>query len=54
MREGFWAMQSFDAIIVGGGHNGLTLAAYLQRAGLETLILERRHEWGSGLSTTRS
>ncbi len=44
-------MQSYDAIVVGGGHNGLTLAAYLQRAGMQTLLLERRHEWGSGLST---
>jgi phytoene dehydrogenase-like protein len=32
----------YDAIIVGGGHNGLTAAAYLARAGLSTLALERR------------
>jgi phytoene dehydrogenase-like protein len=32
----------YDAIIVGGGHNGLTTAAYLGRAGLKTLVLERR------------
>lgn len=32
----------YDAIIVGGGHNGLTAAAYLARAGLSTLVLERR------------
>jgi phytoene dehydrogenase-like protein len=32
----------YDAIIVGGGHNGLTAAAYLARAGLTTLVLERR------------
>jgi phytoene dehydrogenase-like protein len=31
-----------DAIIVGGGHNGLATAAYLGRAGLKTLVLERR------------
>lgn len=44
-------MESYDAIVIGGGHNGLTLAAYLQRAGIQTLLLERRHEWGSGLNT---
>ena len=33
---------SYDAILVGGGHNGLTAAAYLARAGLSTLVLERR------------
>ncbi len=32
----------YDAIIVGGGHNGLATAAYLGRAGLTTLVLERR------------
>ena len=34
--------RTFDAIVVGAGHNGLTNGAYLARAGLKTLILERR------------
>ena len=35
--------EQYDAIVVGGGHNGLTAAAYLARAGMSTLVLERRH-----------
>ncbi|MBW2716562.1 MAG: NAD(P)/FAD-dependent oxidoreductase [Deltaproteobacteria bacterium] len=35
--------KSYDAIIVGGGHNGLTCAAYLAKAGRNVLVLERRH-----------
>ncbi len=38
--------QRFDAIVVGGGHNGLVAAAYLSRAGRQTLVLERREMVG--------
>ncbi len=37
---------SYDAVIVGGGHNGLVAAAYLARAGRRVLLLERRDELG--------
>ena len=43
--------STYDAVIVGAGHNGLTLAAYLQRAGLSTCVVERRHEEGGGANT---
>src|SRR5665213_4188907 len=46
--------DSYDAIIVGAGHNGLTLGAYLARSGLEVLVLERRHEEGCLLYTSPS
>ena len=35
--------QKYDAIVIGGGHNGLVNGAYLAKSGLKTLILERRH-----------
>ena len=41
----------YDAIVVGGGHNGLTTGAYLARSGLRTLILERRHILGGACVT---
>src|SRR5580700_9702935 len=40
------ANSIYDAIIVGGGHNGLTAAAYLARGGLSVLVLERREMVG--------
>jgi phytoene dehydrogenase-like protein len=41
----------YDAIIIGGGHNGLTCAAYLARAGRQVLVLERRHVLGGAAVT---
>jgi phytoene dehydrogenase-like protein len=41
----------YDAIVVGGGHNGLTCAGYLQRAGLRVLVLERRPIVGGAVCT---
>ena len=41
----------YDAIIIGGGHNGLTNAAYLARAGKKVLVLERRHVLGGSAVT---
>lgn len=43
--------NAYDAIIVGGGHNGLTCGAYLARAGKKTLVLERKPHIG-GASVT--
>jgi phytoene dehydrogenase-like protein len=43
--------REFDAIVVGGGHNGLTTAAYLARAGLDVCVLERRHILGGACVT---
>ncbi|MEV4683048.1 phytoene desaturase family protein [Streptomyces kurssanovii] len=45
------ALASYDAVIVGGGHNGLVAAAYLARAGRSVLLLERRpHTGGAAVS----
>ncbi len=43
--------QRYDAVIIGGGHNGLISAAYLARAGLKTVVLERRHVLGGAAVT---
>ena len=44
-------MQKYDAIIIGAGHNGLTTAAYLAKAGKKVLVLERRPVIG-GIAAT--
>ena len=42
---------SYDAIVIGGGHNGLTNAAYLAKAGKKVLVLEQRHLVGGAAIT---
>lgn len=46
------AINRYDAIVVGGGHNGLVTAAYLGKAGLRTVVLERRETLGGAVGTT--
>ncbi|MGW0698425.1 phytoene desaturase family protein [Streptomyces sp. NPDC002867] len=47
------AHASYDAVIVGGGHNGLVAAAYLARAGRSVLLLERSGTTGGAAVSTR-
>ncbi|MFV2043103.1 MAG: phytoene desaturase family protein [Anaerolineales bacterium] len=43
--------ENYDAIVIGGGHNGLTAAAYLAKAGRNVLVLEQRHLLGGAAVT---
>jgi phytoene dehydrogenase-like protein len=45
------ARESYDAIVIGGGHNGLVAAAYLARSGAKTLVLEARDTPGGAATT---
>ncbi|CAL9372198.1 putative protein [Streptomyces sp. enrichment culture] len=47
------ASRTYDAVIVGGGHNGLVAAAYLARAGRSVLVLERLDHTGGAAVSTR-
>jgi phytoene dehydrogenase-like protein len=44
-------MAKYDGVVIGAGHNGLTLAAYLSRAGMKIAVLERNARIGGGTST---
>ena len=44
-------MSHYDIVVMGGGHNGLTAAAYLAKAGKKVLVLERKPHYGGGVST---
>ncbi|WP_085466890.1 phytoene desaturase family protein [Mesorhizobium australicum] len=45
-------MKTWDAIVIGAGHNGLVNACYLQRAGLDVLVVEK-NDWVGGAATSR-
>ena len=44
-------MYDAEAIVIGGGHNGLICAAYLAKAGVTTILVEARDSVGGGAST---
>ncbi|CCK32533.1 hypothetical protein BN159_8155 [Streptomyces davaonensis JCM 4913] len=52
-HEGHPGHRAYDAVIVGGGHNGLVAAAYLARAGRSVLVLERLDHTGGAAVSTR-
>ncbi|MER5910686.1 NAD(P)/FAD-dependent oxidoreductase [Streptomyces sp. NPDC001982] len=52
-HEGSGTHRTYDAVIVGGGHNGLVAAAYLARAGRSVLVLERLDHTGGAAVSTR-
>lgn len=43
--------RSYDGVIIGAGHHGLILGSYLARSGLDVLLVERRLDYGGGLTT---
>jgi len=45
-------VKKYDVVMIGGGHNGLVAACYLQRAGLDVIVLEK-NDWVGGAATSR-
>ena len=43
--------KTYDGIIIGAGHHGLVLGSYLAKAGLKVLLVDRRSQYGGGLTT---
>ncbi len=43
--------RSYDGILIGAGHHGFILGAYLAKAGLDILLIDRRLTYGGGLAT---
>jgi len=50
-KEESQLQNAYDAIVIGGGHNGLVAGAYLARAGARTVVLEARHKTGGAAAT---
>ena len=51
LEPGYDSGVRYDVVVIGGGHNGLTAAAYLARAGRSVLVVERRHVLGGAAVT---
>jgi len=52
MRSSAQSADRWDVVVVGGGHNALTAAAYLARAGRRVLVLERAEQVGGAAVST--